>query len=95
MLALCSQDGIGFMESFFINLLKVFRYLVIVMLDWNLPDEGLRSLKFVAHITMPRNSVPFCSVPGSGVFEWICDGAPTAVCCLRANVFDAVLSRVC
>jgi len=57
MLALCSQDGIGFMESFFMNLLKVFRYVVIVMLDWNLPDEGLQSLKFVAHITMPRNSV--------------------------------------
>jgi hypothetical protein len=57
MLALCSQDGIGFMESFFMNLLKVFHYVVIVMLDWNLPHEGLRSLKFVAHITMPRNSV--------------------------------------
>jgi hypothetical protein len=27
------------------------------MLDWNLPHEGLRSLKFVAHITTPRNSV--------------------------------------
>jgi hypothetical protein len=57
MLALCSRDGIGFMENFFMNLLKVFRYVMIVMLDWNLPHEGFRSLKFVAHITMPRNSV--------------------------------------
>ncbi len=51
-LALCSQGGIGFMESFFMNLLKIFHYPIIVMLDWNLQNEGLRSLKFVAHITM-------------------------------------------
>jgi hypothetical protein len=56
-LALCSQDGIGFMESFFMNLLKIFRYLMIVMLDWNLQDEGLWALKFVPHITMQRNSI--------------------------------------
>jgi hypothetical protein len=64
------------------NLLKVFRYVMIVMLDWNLPHEGLRSLVCGTYNDAEELGTHFVRFQGRESLSAICDGAATSVCCL-------------
>jgi hypothetical protein len=83
MLALCSRDGIGFMESFFMNLLKVF----LLCHDRYVRLEFTTRKTSVSEVCGTYNDVEefgthFVRFQGRESLSATCDGAATSVCCL-------------
>ncbi len=95
MLALCSRDGIGFMESFFMNLLGfLLRHDRYVRLEFTTRRTSVSEV-CGTYNDAEELGTHFVRFQGRESLSAICDGAATSVCCLRANVSNAVLSRVC